>query len=154
MQKIIIIGLSFLVFISCNQNPRQKVETLDSIIVQDSGFVVIKTNKLFTIKATKLYSTKNRKTTQFGYDEKSSIETSVNNIIKISDKEIIICDNNNVKQSILSIQKKWIDEIGPSTVYDLIDLNKVEYSLDHFVYKNNHYLRFRFKDSLKTYMKE
>lgn len=154
MKKNIIIGLSFLVFTSCNQNPRQKVETLDSIIVQDSGFVVIKTNKLLTAKATKLYSTKNRKSTQFAIDEKSRIETSVNNIIKISDKEVIICDNNNVKQSILSIQKKWIDEKGPSTVYDLIDQNKVEYSLDHFVYENNHYLRFRFKDSLKTYMKE
>lgn len=158
MKKIIIIGLSFLTLISCNQNKSkngiEKENACDSVLVEDSGFVVIETNKFLTAKATKLYSTKNRKSTQFAIDEKSIIETPKRHIIKISEKEVIICDKNNIKLSIFSIQKKWIDKTGPSTVYDLIDQNKIEYSLDHFTYENDHYIRFRFKDSLKTYMKE
>lgn len=152
MNKIYSALLLTLTIYSCNQTDNKQVP---NSVNMDSGYTIIKTNKLFTASATKPYSTKNRKATQFALDKDSRQEKTENFIIKISDKAILVCDVNNNILKDLSIIKQWIDKSGPSTVYDLRDKNGVEYSLDHYIdYQKKNFLGFRFSNSLETYSNE
>ncbi|MFD0749692.1 hypothetical protein ACFQZS_06035 [Mucilaginibacter calamicampi] len=121
-------------------------------VVSDSGYVVINTKTLTTGNAYQKFSFKNRKKTQFDLDKNSILEKEEKYKIKISDSRILICDINDKILKDLSVVKKWTDESGPSTVYDLKDKNGVEYSLDHYVdIEKKNYLAFRFDTSINTY---
>ena len=150
-----------LILYGCDQ-PNNKIsvdsketESGKTNVNQDSGYNVIKTTTLITANATKSYSTKNRKATQFALDKGSRQESSKNFIIKISDKKVLICDTNYNVLKDLSIIKQWTDKSGPSTVFDLKDSTGVEYSLDYYVdYQKKSFLGFRFSNSLETYTDE
>ena len=160
MNKFYAILFLTLTIYGCNQPDNKtadvkKPETTKTSINMDSGYTVIATNKLITANATKPYSTKNRKATQFALDKKSRQEKAENFVIKISDKKVLICDADNKILKDLSILKQWSDKSGPSTVYDLKDGNGVEYSLDHYIdYQKKNFLGFRFSNSLETYTDE
>jgi hypothetical protein len=140
---------------SCNQTGNKEAKSTKITENMDSGYTVIKTDKLITANATKPYSTKNREATQFALDKNSLQEKMENFIIKISDKKTLVCDINNNILKDLSIIKQWTDKSGPSTVYDLKDKNGVEYSLDHYInYQKKNFLGLRFSNSLETYTDE
>ena len=160
MNKFSTLLLLTLSIYACNQPDSKTVNTkgensAKTSLNTDTGYTVIKTNKLITANATKPYSTKNRKATQFALDKNSRQEKSENFIIKISDKKVLICDANNNILKELNIIKQWTDKSGPSTVYDLKDNKGIEYSLDHYVdYRTKNFLGFRFSNSLETYTDE
>lgn len=160
MNKLYIALLLTLSLCACNQPGNNPVDTKEAEPTTtssniDTGYTIIKTSKLMTAKATKPYSTKNRKGTQFALDKSSRQEKSADFVIKISDKEVLICDDNNNIVKELTIVKQWTDESGPSTVYDLKDKNGVEYSLDHYTdYQKKKFLALRFSNSLETYTDE
>ncbi|QIG88543.1 hypothetical protein G6R40_02195 [Chryseobacterium sp. POL2] len=155
MNKIIKLIIFSIVITACsNENSRKSVNTINVENI-DKDYNVISTTKLVTANAKKTYSAKNRKNTQFELDIKSRKEKNENYKIKLSDKKILICDLNNNIIKEFSVKKKWTDETGPSTVYDLIDKNGTEYSLDHYVdYNKKDFLAFRFNKSLETYTNE
>ena len=155
MNKFYAALLLTLTIYSCDQATNKETEPTKISVNMDSGYTVIKTSKLITANATKSYSTKNRKATQFALDKDSRQEKAQNFIIKISDKKVLVCnDNNNILKD-LSIIKQWTDKSGPSTVYDLKDKNGVEYSLDHYIdYQKKNFIGFRFGNSLETYTDE
>ncbi len=155
MNKFYAALLLTLTIYSCDQTTNKETEPTKISVNMDSGYTVIKTSKLITANATKAYSTKNRKATQFALDKDSRQEKAANFIIKISDKKVLVCnDNNNILKD-LSIIKQWTDKSGPSTVYDLKDKNGVEYSLDHYIdYQKKNFIGFRFSNSLETYTDE
>jgi|ERR1035437_3064108 hypothetical protein len=157
MFKILLASLSVLI-ISCNSNNNQnsKIDTeIKPTKNGDSGFSVTKTNKLMTAPATAKYTHKNRNKTQFALDKNSRQEKDEIFLIKISDNKVIISDENNKIIHEFLIEKTWIDKAGPSTVYNLIDDNNVECSLDHYIDINKHnYFAFRYKKILETYSNE
>jgi|UniRef100_UPI00404A9A72 hypothetical protein len=158
-QKVYATILLTIIIFGCNQadkttdtNNKNLAEVTSNA---DIGYNVIKTNQLITANATKSYSTKNRKTTQFALDKNSRQEKSENFVIKISDKKILICDEKNNVLKELAVTKKWTDKSGPSTVYDLTDNKGIDYSLDHYIdYQKKNFLGFRFSKSLATYTDE
>lgn len=160
MNKFYIALLLTITMYGCHQSDNKIVDTKETETTKnsvniDSGYTIIKTNKLVTANATKPYSTKSRKATQFALDKNSRQEKAENFIIKISDKKVLVCDANNKTLKDLSIIKQWTDKSGPSTVYDLKDGSGVEYSLDHYIdYQKKNFLSFRFSNSLETYTDE
>ena len=122
-------------------------------VVSDSGYVIVYTKTLITCSANQKFSAKDRKNTQFDLDKSSMLEKEEAFKIKFSDSRIMICDINDQVLKDLIIVKKWIDESGPSTVYDLKDKDGVEYSLDHYVdIEKKNFLAFRFNTHLQTYV--
>lgn len=158
MKRILIIGLFTSLLICCNSNKKEKLkkeEKIEFVKEKDSGYTDYKTKNLIIGKAEKTYSTKNRKKTRFPIIRNSIIETTERNFVKISEKEILICDKNEKIVKSFKVLKKWIDKTGPSNVYDLKDKNGTEYYLDHYIdIDKKNYLAFRFKDSLTTYTDE
>jgi len=124
-------------------------------ITTDGEYTVIRTSKLTTGKATKTYSTKDRKATQFALDLSSEQDKKESFIIKLSNNKVLICNSSNKVLKELKVIKHWTDESGPSTVYDLKDKDGVNYSLDHLIdYQKKNFLAFRFAKSLETYSDE
>jgi hypothetical protein len=157
MKNLTILLLSMTLF-GCGQSSEDKHIDNQLEMKQtnlDSGFTVISTTKFITASATKKFSLKNRKATQFALDIKSRVEKSENFKIKISEKKIIISDLKDSVYKELFVIKQWTDKSGPSTVFDLKDKNGIEYSLDHYVdYNNKNYLGLRHEKSLETYTNE
>ncbi len=152
--SLVFIALIFI--LSCTQSVNTAKVSMQKDTIKttanDSGFEIIKTTKLITGNATKEYSTKERKLTQFALDQQSRKETEAIYIIKISDSKVLICDSMEHVLKSLSVVKKWTDKSGPSTVYDLTDGNRIQYSLDYYIdYQKKDFLAFRFSKTLQTY---
>lgn len=160
MNKFYTVLLLTYSFCACNQTGNKAVDIKEAEPTttssnMDTGYIIIQTSKIITANATKPYSTKNRKETQFALDKNSRQEKPASFTIKIFDKKVLICDANNNILKELTITKQWTDKSGPSTVYDLKDKNGIEYSLDHYVdYQKKNFLGFRFGNSLETYTDE
>lgn len=160
MNKFYTVLLLTFSFCACNQTDNKAIdikeaESTTTSSNMDTGYVIIQTSKIITANATKPYSTKNRKGTQFALDKNSRQEKPASFTIKISDKKVLICDANNNILKELTITKQWTEKSGPSTIYDLKNKNGIEYSLDHYVdYQKKNFLGFRFGNSLETYTDE
>lgn len=153
----VLIGFVLILIVSCNSNQDPKTDTgikteTKPTVIQDSGFKVIKTNRIITAYANSKYTHKKRAKTQFDLDINSRHEVKEVNFIKISENKVIVCNKDNEVENQYTIEKKWIDKVGPSTVYNLIDDQNVECSLDYYEdYKRNSYLAFRYNKILQTY---
>lgn len=123
-----------------------------SVVFTVPGYGVTKTTELITGKATKNYTQKSRKQTQFALDRNSMNESAQPFIIKTSPQNVTVLDKNNKIIHNYRVVKSWIDQAGPERVYDLVDENKTECSLTDYVDINkHHYLSFRYKKVLETY---
>lgn len=155
MNKIILFFISTLI-IGCDFRGNSNNATIKTLEANsDSGFIVTRTDKLITGKATIAYTNKNRDKSQFALDISTKKEEQKDFLIKTSDRKILITDIDNKIIREYQIEKKWIKKSGPETVYDLIDSNKVECSLTHYIdIEKHHYFSFRFENVLETYSDE
>jgi hypothetical protein len=158
-KALLIIFFISIIFLSCgnieNKSQTSSITTNAIYSNPDSGFKVINTTKVFSAIATKKFSSKNRKLTQFAFVKNSRAERLEKFKIKISDNKIILLDSNDKILKNLKVIKMWTDKSGPSTVYDLIDDEGNEYSLDYQIsYNQKDYLAFRFGKVLECYSNE
>ncbi|MCR8560471.1 hypothetical protein KXD93_22645 [Mucilaginibacter sp. BJC16-A38] len=152
------ITLSFasMLFIGCSNNAHPNTEAVKSLDTNsDSGYIITRTDKLITGKATIAYTHTNRKESQFALDINSRAEQQKDFLIKTSDKKVIISDIDNKIIREYQIDKQWVNKSGPETVYDLRDGNNIDCSLTHYIdIEKHHHFSFRFENVLETYSDE
>ena len=147
---LILVTISSTIIISCNNNGN----IVSDKVKVDTTFKIIKTTKFITGQSKTDFKINNREGTQFNIDKKSIIEVFQSFSIKIYDKEVLVYNDRDVLVKKYKIQKKWIDKLGPSDVYDLKDENNNDCSLDHYISSTTdgkNYLSFRFKKVLENY---
>jgi hypothetical protein len=152
MKKILLIFvvIFYTLIISCNNNGN----VVSDKVKVDTSYKIIKTTKYITGESKTIFNKQNREGTQFNIDKKSMIEVSKSFSIKISDKEVLIYNDVDKLVKKYTIQKKWVDKLGPSDVYDLKDENNIDCSLDHYISSTTdgkNYLSFRYKKVLENY---
>ena len=150
--KIIFIPLSILIAIlfACN-NPNQK-PVAKNIEIQkpnaDSGFKVtsVKHEQHFT-------GTYNFKTKKANVDQNSKTEVSVDYLIKISDKEILISTAEGKIIESFQINNKKEDKALGFIEYDTKNNKDIRVLVSHVVEKDGSYSYFEFRssDNLKFY---
>lgn len=150
--KITIIPLSILtaILFACN-NPDQKPVTKNVEIQKpnaDSGFKVtsVKHEQHFT-------GTYNFKTKKANVDQNSKTEVSVDYLIKISDKEILISTaDGKIIESFKINQKKENKALG-FIEYDTKNNKDIRVLVSHVIEKDGSYSYFEFRssDNLKFY---
>jgi hypothetical protein len=147
--SILVILICTIIF-SCNNSGN----VVSDEVKVDTTYKIIKTTKYIKGLSNRNFKKDDRAGTQFNIDKKSIIEVAKSFLIKISNKEVLIYDDKDELVKKYIIQKKWIDKLGPSDVYDLKDEDNIECSLDHYISSTTdrkNYLSFRCKKVLENY---
>ena len=132
--------------LSCNSKHQNNTE-----LSVPQNAIVYHTTEYTTALSSKKLDLRKIEQTQY-HIKKSSIKQEYKEYdIKIFNDNVKLYSAGK-KERVLTITKKWLDPIGPDSVYNLIDTNKIEYLFSHYIdSEKKHYFALRYLNQIESF---